>query len=159
MRHHRRADAAARLPPHHLRPALYLGVERGAAAERVKQRRRIGQQLAHLGVERSDRERGVEAERLACGLGAMTETVPDFALDILLATEQDALRLAAARIGHQHHHRLRLGEAGQVVEVAVVAVRVFGVAVARGFRRGRNDRDAAAFGLHLRDQGGPAGGD
>jgi hypothetical protein len=53
--------------------------------------------------------------------------VPDLPLDVLAAAEQQALGGVA---GHQHQHRLGLTEAGEVIEVAVEAVAVVGVAVA-----------------------------
>ena len=51
--------------------------------------------------------------------------------------------------GDQHQHRFRLGEAGQVIEIAVVAVAVLGVGIARHFGSGGNDGDAA---LHVLQQ-------
>src|SRR3546814_13873608 len=53
--------------------------------------------------------------------------------------------------GHQHNHRLRLGEAAEVLEVAVLAVDVLDVAVADGNGGGGQDCDAVGF--HLRHQG------
>src|SRR5690606_11740844 len=76
-------------------------------------------------------------------------TVPDLALFVLPAAEQHALRGIA---GNQHDDGLRLAEAGQVMEVAVVAVGVVRVAVARALWRGCKHRHAAAGGLHARDQ-------
>ena len=44
----------------------------------------------------------IEFECFPRRLGAMAETIPDFAFGILLATEQDVLRLALLRIRHDH---------------------------------------------------------
>ncbi len=48
------------------------------------------------------------------------------------------------RVGVEDERRFGLVETGQVIEVAVVAERIVGVAVAHDFRRGRHDRHAAA---------------
>ncbi|MCY1185196.1 hypothetical protein D9M73_259550 [compost metagenome] len=52
--------------------------------------------------------------------------------------------------GDQGHHRFRLGEAGEVLKVAVLAVDVLDIAVADVHRRGRQDGDAV--GHHLLHQ-------
>ena len=51
-----------------------------------------------------------------------------------------------APVAADHEPRAGLGEAGQVVEVAAVAIRVIVVAVALPLGRGRHDGDAAAGG-------------
>ena len=48
---------------------------------------------------------------------------------------------------HDHGHGLRLTEAGQVVEIAVVPVLEVAVAVARALRRGGHDGHAGALGV------------
>ena len=65
-------------------------------------------------------------------------------LGIALAAEQQ--RLAVLSPGHQHQHRLRLGEAAQVPEIAVLAVRIGGVLAADALGRGRQDQDGVLAG-------------
>src|SRR5690606_19174277 len=74
--------------------------------------------------------------------------VPQLAFRILLPTEQHVLAMLAVR--NQHCYRFRLGEAGQVLEIAVLAVGVFRVAVTDMDRGGWQDGDTVGF--HLRHQ-------
>jgi hypothetical protein len=53
------------------------------------------------------------------------------------------VKARAAFGGPQHHHRLRLDEAGEVLHVGVLAERVHGVAVARGLRQRGDDEHRA----------------
>ena len=64
----------------------------------------------------------VEAEDLLRRIGTVAEAVPDLALLVLLAAEQDVP--VAVGPGDQRDDRLRLGKAGQVVEIAVVPIRI-----------------------------------
>ena len=139
-----RGDAAAALRAHRVEPAAHLFVQLRRGAERVMQRWLVGENARQLRVDFVDGERGVEAERLARAVRAETETFPRFALDILLAAEQDRSRFARRGACVQHQQRLGFGEAGQIVEVAVVPVGVVGVPVAQLFRRGGDDGDAPA---------------
>ncbi len=139
-----RQHAAAALRAHRCEPAAHLFIERGRCAERIVQRGRIGEHARHVFVERVDGERGVEAECEACAFRAEAEAFPRLALGVLLAAEKYRRRLAVFRVGVEDERRFGLGEARQVIEVAVVAERVVGVAVAHDFRRGRHDRHAAA---------------
>src|SRR5439155_11011852 len=59
--------------------------------------------------------------------GARAAPIPGLAGRITLAHEQDVLGLRPA--GHEYRHRFRLAEAGEVVKVAVLAVRILDVAV------------------------------
>jgi len=70
---------------------------------------------------------------------AETQAVPDLAARVLGTAQQRGL----SAVGQQQPG-LRLVEAGQVVEVAVVAVGVVVVGVARTDRRGGQHGDAAA---------------
>jgi hypothetical protein len=106
------------------------------------QRRLILEQLDHLLVERRDRVGLVEGETLARGLRAVAKPVPDLALLVALAAEQDAAALRG-----EHEHCLRLGEAAEVIEVAVEAVGEMRVAVAQALGGGRHERHALADGL------------
>ena len=139
-----RGDAGARLRAHRVQPAHRARVPVGVGAQRVVQRRLVLEQLGQRLVELVDRMRLVEAEALARRLRPVAEAVPDLALRVLLAAEQDAL---AARAGDDHQHRFGLGEAGEVVEVAVEAVGIVRVAVAHALGRGRDHGDAGAASL------------
>ena len=71
------------------------------------------------------------------GLGAEPEAVPDLALQVLGCAEQRALAVAG-----DHQPGVRLGESGEVVEVAVVPVEEVAVPVARALGRGGHQGDA-----------------
>ncbi len=73
-------------------------------------------------------------------LGAGAAAVPDLAFLVALAHEQEKGAFFTAR--RQHHHRVRLVEAGQVPEIGILAEFVVHVAVADQFARGRNDSDS-----------------
>jgi hypothetical protein len=94
----------------------------------------------------------VEAELLARGVRPVPPAVPDFPLFVLLAAEQDAARRIT---GDQHQHGFRFGKTGQVVEIAVVAIAIVGVAVAQALRCGG---DHGHTGAHAFDQAGAAFG-
>ncbi len=72
-----------------------------------------------------------------------TQTVPELALGIALATEQHVFTMPAT--GDQGDHRLRLGETGEVLEVAVLAVDMLDITVADVHRRRRQNGDAVGF--------------
>jgi hypothetical protein len=98
----------------------------------------------------------VEAEMRRGGLGAVALALPDLVLDIARPAEEQG---TVGSAGDQHQPRVRLGKAGQVEEIAVVPVRILGVAVADGFRGGRQDGDAAALRAHLVHQALAPGGE
>jgi hypothetical protein len=93
--------------------------------------------LGSFASRSADREGFVDAERRGRGLGAEAVAVPDLALQVLRRAEQ-----RGAAVARQHQPGVGLGEAGQVIEVAVVPVQEVGVAVARALGRGRDDGDA-----------------
>ena len=74
-------------------------------------------------------------------VGTVAETVPDLALDVFLAAEEDRARFFPQ---HQDQHRLGLAKAGEVIEAAVPPVVVVAVGVARALGRGRDGDDALA---------------
>src|ERR1017187_3934623 len=76
----------------------------------------------------------------------MTKSVPDFALHVLVAAKEHLLWLVA---GDQHQHRFRFGKTGEVMKIAVGAILIVRVAVAKFFRRGGNDGNA---GTHFFDE-------
>ena len=93
----------------------------------------------HQPVELVERQRRVDAEHRRRGIGAEAIAVPDLALDVLGPADE-----RGPAVGLDHQPGAGLGEAGEVVEVAAVAIRMVVVAVALALRRGRHDRHAAA---------------
>src|SRR3989338_891670 len=118
--------------------------------ERIVKRGLVAQQFDQFFIQLRDRVSLIETESFACGVRAITMTIPDFALQILLAAKQ--YRPGGFSRNH-HQHRFRLGEAAQVIKAAVVAVGIMGITVARDFRRGGDDGDAV---LHAVQQTGAA---
>ena len=99
-------------------------------------------------VNIGDRERVVGAEVADRALLPGPLAVPQFALGIAFAAKQHVLAMNPAR--DQDNHRRRLGKAAQVLEIAVLAVNMFDIAIANGHRRCGEDRNAV--GLHLRHE-------
>eukprot|EP01022_Parablepharisma_sp_SALTPOND_P033110 TRINITY_DN881_c1_g1_i15.p1 TRINITY_DN881_c1_g1~~TRINITY_DN881_c1_g1_i15.p1 ORF type:complete len:1351 (-),score=485.80 TRINITY_DN881_c1_g1_i15:36729-40781(-) len=151
-----RGHAAACQCAHALQPALQLRIALVVLAQCVIHGGGIGEQGGHALVEFLDRVGSIQGEELLGSLRAMAVTVPDLAFQVLVATEQDAAVFLA---GHQHQHRLGFGEAGQVVEVAVMAIRIVGIAVAHHLGRGRDDGYAATGFLQAGDQARAARGE
>ena len=106
-------------------------------------------------VEAVERERFVDAERRRRRVGAEADAVPDLALDVLRPAERASSRPSLP----MQQPGARLVEAGEVVEVAAVAIRMVVVAVALALGRGRHDRDAAAGRAQRRGDAGAAGGE
>ncbi len=148
-----RGHAGTALHAHRFQPAPHLHVGAGVGGQRVGHHGVVGQQRRQQGVDLLDRMRFVEAEGRLRAFRAIAEAIPDLAFFVLGAAEQDAA-LGAGRLRHQDQHCLRLGEAGQVVEIAVVAIGIVAIAVAHGFRRGGQDRHAAAAGAQLLQHAG-----
>ena len=142
-----RSDAGAGERTDVVQPAHDARVPGRVHARRVVQRRLVRKELRQLRVELGDRIRLVEAERLARRLRAVAEALPQLALRMLLAAEEDRLR---ARARDQHQHRLGLGKSGEVIEIAVEAVEVIAVAVAHPLGRRRHDREPGADPLEHR---------
>ena len=95
--------------------------------------------------------RFVEAENLLRGVGSVTKSIPDLALFVLVAAEQHVT--IAVRSRNQRDDRFGFGKSRQIVKVAVVPKREERIAIARDFRRGRHERNAAAGALaHLFQQ-------
>jgi len=113
-------------------------------AERREQRRLIGGEIRQHVVELGDCVRLVEAENFARRIGPITKAVPNFSFGVLVAAEQNVtIACGAVLAGDQRDDRLRLRKSGNIMEIAVVAVRVKRVAVACIFGRGRQDGEAA----------------
>ena len=86
----------------------------------------VFQQLGQLGVEFSDRKSLRHAQGGGCGSRAQAVTVPDLALQVFGLAKEGALPVTG-----EHQPGLGLGEASEVVKVAVVPVKKVAVAVAR----------------------------
>ncbi|MNM82310.1 hypothetical protein D3C81_943370 [compost metagenome] len=144
----RRLRALAGLGADHVDPVHQPAVEFRVGAEGVVDALATFDQAGEDVVDVADGEGVIGAEILDRTVLAGTQAVPQLALGIALAAEQHVFAMSAA--GDQHHHRFRLGEAGEVLEVAVLAVDVLDIAVADVHRRRRQDGDAV--GLHLLHQ-------
>ena len=138
-----------------LRTAVTLRSQALVEPQRRVQRRPVRGEVRQDPVELGDRARLVEAEDLARGVGAETKAVPDLALLVLVAAEQDLP--VAVGPGDQRNDRFRFGKAGQVIEIAVVPVREMRVAVAQRLGRGRHERESTArLRAHLLEHRGAA---
>ncbi len=147
----RRARAGTRLRAHRFQPGIDAAVECLVMAQRPPQLAAVDQQfrnpLRHLrqGIGL------VKAENLARAIRSVAETLPDLHLGIAFAAKQNGFAAAAV----EQQHRLRLGKAGQVQEMAICAVGIVAVGVAHGLRRGGQQNDAIT---DLRQQTAAAGG-
>jgi hypothetical protein len=129
------------LPTDGLHPAKDLAVELRVFAEvRVNllaALEQAGQDVAEI----ADRKAVVHAEHLRRTVRPHPFAGPLFEPRLALFAEQDRFAVLAPR--RQHQHRVRLFEAGQVIEVAALAEQVFRVAVADLQAGRRQHRDGA----------------
>jgi hypothetical protein len=132
----------ARLHPQRVDPAEDARIEFFVDAHRVVDPRAPFHQAEQDLVEVGDRERVVRAVGGDGAFRSGARPVPILALAVALAHEQQVLALRSA--GCEHRDRVGLREAGEVVEIAVLPVRVLDVAVTGAHRRGRQDRDRVA---------------
>ncbi|MNP37112.1 hypothetical protein D3C76_1305410 [compost metagenome] len=100
------------------------------------------EQLVELIVDFAERQSAIHAQLFRRGLLAQTAAKPDLGGEIANAVKQHAVVVGIVTF-NQHQHRLRLVEAGEVPEIAALAVRIFAIVAARGFRCGKNQRGAA----------------
>ena len=135
-----RGHTIAHLGTHRVKPTQHPRIPRLVAAEVTTQLRLIGQQIRHARIELAYRMAFVEAEYLARLLRTVPKSIPDFALDILVAAKQHTLRLVSR---DYHQHGLGLDKTGQIIKIAVVAVGIMRIAVARAFWRRRDDGNTA----------------
>ena len=98
---------------------------------------------------------GVEAEGRCGGLRSIAETLPDLALRVPAAAEDQ--RFAPGTGRPQDQSRAGLGKAGQIPEGAVEPIRELRVAVAQPLGRGEVHRDPAAARCHRIHDPGAAG--
>ena len=151
-----RGMAAARGLARRRQPAVQPAVRALVAGQRGVQRGVVQQQRGHQLVQRVDGVGVVEAEMRRGRFRAEALAFPDLVLDVARPAEEQG---AVGRAGDQHQPGVRFGKAGEVEEIAVVPVRILGVAVADGFRGGRQDGDAAALRAHLVHQALAPGGE
>ncbi len=99
--------------------------------------------LEHAGqdiVDIVDRKRIVRIEILDRAFRSGSGSVPEFLSAVAVPDEQYVL--AVITPGRQYGNCVRLREARQVVEITVLAVAVFDIAIPRLDRRARQDGDA-----------------
>ncbi|MNQ47384.1 hypothetical protein D3C85_612250 [compost metagenome] len=140
--------AMACLAAHVVDPADQLAVELGVDTHGVVNAREAGDQAGENLIDDADGEGLVGAVVAQRALLAGAQALPQLTLGIALAAEQHILALSPP--GNQRQHRFRLGEAGQVLEVAVLTIGLLDVAVADLHGRRRQQGDAAR--LHLLHQ-------
>src|SRR4030095_13243872 len=90
-------------------------------SERRVQRRLVGREVRQCAIELRDRVSFVETENFAGSVRAVTKAIPDFALLVLFAAEQD-VTIGVGTVGarDERDHGLRLGKTRDVMEIAVV---------------------------------------
>ena len=133
------ADALAQL----VDPAHQLVVELRILAHRVVDAVAVLQQAGEDLVDVADREGVVGVVVVDRAILTGAAAVPGLLLLIAFAAEEDVFALLAPR--HEHGHRFRLREVGQVEEVAVLTVGIGDIAVAGAFLRRRDDGDGILF--------------
>ena len=138
----------ARLGADHVDPLHQMTVEFLMDAEGVIDPLAAFDQARQNLVDVADREGIIGAELADGAILTGTQAIPQLALGVALAAEQHVLAMLTT--GDQGQHRFRLGEAGEVLEITVLAVDMFHITVADIHRRGRQNGNAV--GLHLRHQ-------
>jgi hypothetical protein len=103
-----------------------------------------GQQRRHLRIELVDHERLIGAVITHRAFRPGAAAIPDFTLGIATTHEQHVLGLAPADLAarRQHQQRIRLRKAAEVLEIAVLAELVVGIARTDHFARRGHDGDA-----------------
>ena len=109
------------------------------------------QHCGQAGIQFCHRKRGRHAQAVWSGLRTQPVTIPDFALQVLGLAKQCARAVAG-----NDQPGFGLGETGEVIKVAVVAVQKIGIAVALLLCCGGNDGDAVR--AQLGCQGGASAG-
>ena len=132
----RRHVALARAQPHRLQDLDDACVELRVAAEHVEQALRALEQAGQLRVEGVGRVRLVRAVVGDRTLDARPVARPGFSGAVPRLDEE---RVGGAAVGAEHGHRVRMVEAGQVVEVAVLPERELRVGRARDDARALHD--------------------
>src|SRR5262249_37514854 len=123
-----------------LEQAGHLDVPGRVPAQREVQIVDVLEQAGQLGVELGDRKRFVGTVVAGGALDARPATIPDLALGIARTNEQQETPLPS---GSQKRHRVRLVEAGQIPEIAVLPEAIAGIAIARPHGRARQEHERA----------------
>ena len=135
LRRHQRTEANPGTQT--TQPAVDTRLQPLVGAKRIPDDIAAIHQPRQLHIEFGHREGRIHAQALRCIKGAQSVTVPDLALQVLGLAKQRGLAIAG-----DHQPGLRLREAAEVIEIAVVAVKVVTVPVARVLGCGGNNRDA-----------------
>ena len=136
---HRCGDAGANLGAHSIQPAADRLIPFGVGAQRGMHHIAIGHQLGNARFQFGNGIGFIELEDFLGHGRTEPETVPDFTFQILVAAEQDVARLLAQGDGN---HGFGLAEAGQIIKVAVPAVVVVRIGVARALMRSRHQQQS-----------------
>ena len=112
-------------------------------AERQEHRPASHQPPSEDPVQLFDRVGGVGAEMFSSAVRPGPQAGPDLDLPVAGTDEQDVLLVR--RLGVKQHDGVRLVESGQVVEVRVLAERVFHVVVTRDLGAGWQEGDAVTY--------------
>ena len=140
----RRGNAAAHLGFDLIEPADNARVPHGIGAERKMQHRLIGDEFGHHLIELGDGVGSIERKSFLRGLRAMAITVPNLAGHILLAAKQYCLRTLS---GDDDDNRFRLDKSAEIIKIAIEAIQIMRVAIARMLVRRRDDGDTSAHGF------------
>ena len=109
----------------------------GIFALRVIEHVEAVKQLVELLVDFAKRQRTVNAQLRRRGLLAQAAAKPDFGRQVAHAVENHAVVVGVIAF-NQHQYRFRLVKAGEVPEIAALAIGIFAVSAARHFRRSKN---------------------
>ncbi len=137
---HRGAHPGAGLGAHLIEPVHNPAVERGVIAHRVIDPLAVFQQFRQALVDLADGLGVIGTVALHCALGTGTATVPGFHGGIALPAEQTEFLLMPRR---QHGDGFGFRETGQIIEIAILAIGIMDVAIARRFRGSGDQGDGA----------------
>src|SRR5213080_5111554 len=101
----RGGNTAARLPPYTIDPAGETRIPFCVVSQGIEHSRLIRQQSGKHFVQFENGVCLVEAECFSSSVRAITKTIPDFLLQVLIATEQDVLWCALMGARHDYQYR------------------------------------------------------
>ena len=119
-------------------------VPHGIGAERKTQHRLIGDEFGHHLIELGDGVGSIERKSFLRRFRPVAITVPNLAREIFFATKQYCLRTLS---GDDDDDRLRLDKSAEVIKIAIVAIQIVRVAIARMLVRRRDDGDTGGHGF------------
>ena len=135
----RDAHPLARVGAHAVDPAHHARIELEVHPHGVEDARTLLHQAGKNLVDVRDRKGIVRAITLDRAVGTCPGAVPCLAQRIVFAHEQEILGMRAT--WREYRHGIGLGKAAQVIELAVLAIRVLDVTVAVAHRRGGQHGD------------------